>query len=122
MLEAIDKEGNTILHKVVGGRDLITVNFLLEKRINVNKVNVKGESALIQAIKSSSVEIMNALVYNGASIDLLDNEGQGLAYHLVQNYRAPRNGNDDFVEKLKWLKEKGVDLKKHQKKEIPYII
>ncbi|POR22482.1 hypothetical protein BWK58_10930 [Flavobacterium columnare] len=116
LLEAIDKEGNTILHKVVGGRDLITVNFLLEKRINVNKVNVKGESALIQAIKSSSVEIMNALVYNEASIDLLDNEGQGLAYHLVQNYRAPRNGNDDFVEKLKWLKEKGVDLKKTSKK------
>ncbi|MBF6658423.1 ankyrin repeat domain-containing protein [Flavobacterium columnare] len=116
LINAIDNEGNTALHKVAGTRDFAFVNFLLEKGVDVSRTNNKGESALMQAVKSGLVETMNTLVNKGATIDLLDKDGQGLAYHLVQNYRAPKNGNDDFLDKLKWLKEKGIDLKKPLRK------
>ncbi|MFK7050343.1 ankyrin repeat domain-containing protein [Flavobacterium columnare] len=113
LLNTVDKEGNTVLHKVAGTRDLAFTKFILEKGIvDVNKINQKGESALMQAIKTGLLETMNKLVKNGADINLLDKERQGLVYHLVQNYRAPRNGNDDFLDKLRWLRDNGMNLKK----------
>ena len=89
------------MHYAASGRDLALVNYLLEQNVLVNSINKKGETPLKQAVKSGSVEIISTLLKYGANSTVLDQEGQPLAYHLVQNYKAPRGGNDDFLDKIK---------------------
>lgn len=110
-----DAEGNTALMYAAAGRDVALVNLLLEKGVKVNEVNAKGETAIFQAVKSGSVDIINALLSKNASLAVLDKDNHDVAYHLVQNFRAPRGGNDDFLDKLNLLKSKGVSLQAAQK-------
>lgn len=110
-----DAEGNTSLMNASVGRDVALVNLLLEKGTKVNEVNAKGETAIFQAVKSGSVDVINALLNKNASLTVLDKDNHDVAYHLVQNFRAPRGGNDDFLDKLNLLKSKGVSLQSPQK-------
>lgn len=110
-----DAEGNTALMNASAGRDVALVNLLLEKGAKVNEANAKGETAIFQAVKSGSVDVINALLNKNASLTVLDKDNHDVAYHLVQNFRAPRGGNDDFLDKLNLLKSKGVSLQAAQK-------
>lgn len=110
-----DAEGNTALMYAATGRDAALVNLLLEKGVKVNEANAKGETAIFQAVKSGSVDVINALLNKNASLTVLDKDHHDVAYHLVQNFRAPRGGNDDFLDKLNLLKSKGVSLQAAQK-------
>lgn len=110
-----DAEGNTALMYAATGRDVALVNLLLEKGAKVNEANAKGETAIFQAVKSGSVDVINALLNKNASLTVLDKDNHDVAYHLVQNFRAPRGGNDDFLDKLNLLKSKGVSLQAAQK-------
>lgn len=110
-----DAEGNTALMNASAGRDAALVNLLLEKGAKVNEANAKGETAIFQAVKSGSVDVINALLNKNASLTVLDKDNHDVAYHLVQNFRAPRGGNDDFLDKLNVLKSKGVSLQAAQK-------
>lgn len=110
-----DAEGNTALMYATAGRDAALVNLLLEKGVKVNEANAKGETAIFQAVKSGSVDVINALLNKNASLTVLDKDNHDVAYHLVQNFRAPRGGNDDFLDKLNLLKSKGVSLQAAQK-------
>lgn len=110
-----DAEGNTALMYATAGRDATLVNLLLEKGVKVNEANAKGETAIFQAVKSGSVDVINALLNKNASLTVLDKDNHDVAYHLVQNFRAPRGGNDDFLDKLNLLKSKGVSLQAAQK-------
>lgn len=110
-----DAEGNTALMNASSGRDVALVNLLLEKGAKVNEANAKGETAIFQAVKSGSVEVINALLSKNASLSVSDKDNHDVAYHLVQNFRAPRGGNDDFLDKLNLLKNKGVSLQAAQK-------
>ena len=95
-----DTEGNTMLMNAAAGRDAALVSLVLEKGAKVNEVNAKGETAIFQAVKSGSVAVINALLNKNASLTILDKDNHDVAYHLVQNFRAPRGGNDDFLDKL----------------------
>lgn len=110
-----DTEGNTMLMNAAAGRDAALVSLVLEKGAKVNEVNAKGETAIFQAVKSGSVAVINALLNKNASLTILDKDNHDVAYHLVQNFRAPRGGNDDFLDKLNLLKSKGVALQAAQK-------
>lgn len=110
-----DNDGNTALMNAATGRDISLVKLLLDLGANINAVNTKGESALTQAVKSSTVEVISTLLERGASIHIEDKENHNLAYHLVQNYRAPRGGNDDFLDKMNLLKAKGIAVQAPQK-------
>lgn len=114
-VNSIDKKGNTALMNAASGRDITLVKMLLDLGAKVNIVNTKGESALTQAVKSSTVEVISILLERGASIGIEDKENHNLAYHLVQNYRAPRGGNDDFLDKMNLLKAKGIAVQAAQK-------
>lgn len=109
-LQTADGDGNTVLHYAASGRDLALVNYLLEQKVSVNSTNKKGETPLTQAVKSGSIDVISTLLKHGANITVLDQEGQPLAYHLVQNFKAPRGGNDDFLDKIKLLKDNGLVL------------
>ena len=118
----VDSEGNTPFMNAAGGKDLATLELLLPKVKNINAVNTKGESALTQAVKNGSSEVVKFLIDKGADFKIIDKAGNNLAYHWVQSYRAPRGGGfqggsqkDDMGEKLVLLQSKGVDFSKAQK-------
>lgn len=113
-VNSADNDGNTALMNAASGRDISLIKLLLDLGAKVNTVNAKGESALTQAVKSSSVEVINELINKGASISIEDKENHNLAYHLVQNYRTPRGGNDDFLDKMNLLKAKGIAVQAPQ--------
>ncbi len=119
-----DKEGNTAFLNAAGGRDTALLELLLPKVKNINTVNVKGESALTAAVRSSSSNVVAFLIKNGADVTVNDKDGNNLAYYLIQSYRSPRPGmpmaggagqQDDFGAKLKLLQDNGLNLSNQQK-------
>lgn len=117
-----DSEGNTAFIIASGGKDIELLQTLLPKVKNINTTNTKGESALTQAVKNSSADVVTFLLNNGADSKIKDNEGNNLAYYWVESYRALRPGSsealaqkDDFGDKLTLLKNKGVDFAAKQK-------
>ncbi|WP_173970161.1 ankyrin repeat domain-containing protein [Flavobacterium bizetiae] len=117
-----DNEGNTAFIIASGGKDIELLQTLLPKFKNINAVNAKGESALTQAVKNSSADVVAFLLNNGAHSTIKDIEGNNLAYYVVESYRAPRAGmpggaaqKDDFGDKITLLKSKGVDFTAKQK-------
>lgn len=112
-----DNEGNNALIAAAGGKDLNNVKAILPKIKNINVVNANGESALTNAVKSGSPEILAYLLDNKADVKVNDIKGNNLAYYLIQSYRpGPARGQkDEFTEKLELLKAKGLDLAAPQK-------
>lgn len=111
-----DNDGNTVFMNASSGTDLALLELLLTKVNNVNAVNNKGESALTQAVKNSSAQVVSLLINKKADLKIKDKSANTLAYYLVQNYKEPKVGaSDDFKEKLNLLKEKGLDFTAPQK-------
>ncbi|WP_456312419.1 ankyrin repeat domain-containing protein [Pseudomonas shirazensis] len=112
-----DKDGNTAFIVASEGKDLELLQTLLPKVKNINAVNTKGESALTQAVKGSSAEIVTFLLSKGADITIKDNNGNNLAFYLIDSFRTsgPGSKNDDFGDKLTVLKSKGIDFAVPQK-------
>lgn len=125
-----DNEGNTPFILAASGRNIDLIQTLLPKVKNINAVNEKGESALTRAIAAGSAEIASLLLKNGANINVLDKDGNNLAFHWFESYRegtpqfggpagGPQGGrpaslqqpaNQDFEEKLKILKNGGLNV------------
>lgn len=138
-LNKADNEGNTLLMIASSGRDITLVEkTLLPKVKNINAVNEKGESALTKAISSGSSEIAAMLLKNGANINVLDKDGNNLAYHWFESYREggpgagpggpggehgpggqAGNGREraeqEFEKKMEILKNGGLDVSAPQK-------
>jgi len=113
-----DADGTTALMNASAGKDLELLQTLLPKVKNINAVNKKGESALTQAVKNSPAEVVILLLNHGADIKVGDKNGNNLAYHLVDSYKAPRavaTQKDEFGAKLMLLQEKGINLAAPQK-------
>lgn len=121
-----NKEGNTPFINAAGGKSFEVVAMMQPKVKNLNAVNAKGESALVNDVKSGSAKSVDLLLSKGADVKITDKEGHGLAYHLVESYRPSRGsfggGNaaenpkqDDFSDKLKSLQNKGLNFNAPQK-------
>jgi len=83
-----DNNGNTPFMAMAGTANMSTLTSLLPNVKNINVINAKGESALLNAVKSASPEIIALLIKNGADVNVVDKEGNNLAYHLVNSYRG----------------------------------
>ncbi|WP_428225706.1 ankyrin repeat domain-containing protein [Flavobacterium sp.] len=110
-----DADGVTALHVLAIGKEVALLEKLLSKGAILEEKNAKGETALTYAVKTASLDMIAALIQAGANVQVVDNENQGLLYHLIQNYRVPRTGNDEFLAKLNLLKEKGLSIVAPQK-------
>ncbi|MCT3721130.1 hypothetical protein BAX96_16700 [Elizabethkingia anophelis] len=108
-----DNEGNNALMAAASGRDLNNVKTILPKIKNINAVNANGESALTNAVRYGSPEIVAFLLDNKADVKVADIKGNNLAYYLVQSYRP--GPKDEFTEKLELLKAKGFNVTAPQK-------
>jgi len=104
-----DKDGNTAFITAAGfNRDLSALALLSKGVKDINQVNLNGVSALAMAVRSNSAEVVEFLLSKGANLNVVDKEGNNLAYYLFQSY-GPR-GKDDFDAKLKVLSDKGLNL------------
>ena len=68
------------------------------------------------ATRNSSPAMMGLLIQKGADVKRIDVDGNNIAAHLIQSYRAPRAGEtaDVFGEKIKLLQENGLNFKQAQ--------
>jgi ankyrin repeat protein len=115
-----DEDGNTVLIDAASAnRDTAVLAMLLAKIKNINQANPKGVTALAMAVRSNSAEVVSYLISHGASLSVVDRDGNNLAYYLVQSYssRGGRGmggaGNSPTVEfdaKLKVLQDKGFKV------------
>lgn len=131
----VDKSGNTVLIAAAGGTDAAIIQTLLAKTKNENAKNENGESALTKAITSGSAEITALLIKNSADVNILDKNGNNLAYYWFNSFR-PTGGQggrpvaavqnqgpkvDEFSEKLVVLKKAGLDFTKPQQNGITLL-
>lgn len=110
-----DKDGNSVFMVAAGTKNIDLLKSFLPKVKNINAVNLAGESALTNAIKNGSIEVIEFLINNGANLQIKDKKGQNLAFVLIQSHRAGRGfnrggNNDETADKLQLLKSKGLNL------------
>lgn len=118
-----DNEGNTPMMAAAASRETsaaLEQILLIVKTINFQNGN--GESALTMAVKSGTPETVSMLLDKGADVKVLDKQGNGLGYYLIQSYRPPMPGmasrpeggntpkQDPFATKAKLLQDKGLNL------------
>lgn len=105
-----DHEGNTPLLNAVSRNTLEAIKFLSEKTKDINHTNKDGHSALTIAVQNNSASVVNYLISKGARTDILDKEGNNLAYYLFTTRGNPR----DFDEKVEALRNAGFDFRTKQ--------
>lgn len=90
-LDLADKSGATLLHH--GAAHLAVVAFLLEKKVDPDKVDLEGRTPVHAAIALGRCDVMNALLAAGANKNARDKKGFSLL-HLaaVQNDAACLEG------------------------------
>ena len=112
----VNQEGNNVLMNAVGGNDTAMAGLILNRTTQIDAANKKGETALFMATRNSSPAMMGLLIQKGADVKRIDVDGNNIAAHLIQSYRAPRAGEtaDVFGEKIKLLQENGLNFKQAQ--------
>lgn len=119
-----DKEGTTPLMVAASARETSVLEFLLPTAKNINLQNLKGESALTNAVRYGSPEAVSLLLAKGADVNVKDKDGNNLGVYLVQSYRPQIMGRgqeganakqDPFAAKIKLLQDKGLNLATPQK-------
>jgi len=113
-VNAKDHNGNTPFLNAASRNDLAIVSLLYDNKLeNINQANKKGETPLMLAMQNNSPEVVNFLIEKEANLELVDADGNNLAYYVVSGY-SNRN-KDGFLKKLDLVKSTGLDLKAPQK-------
>ncbi|MBC7758214.1 MAG: ankyrin repeat domain-containing protein [Phormidesmis sp. FL-bin-119] len=109
-----DNEGNTaFMNAAAVNRDLDAIELLASNVKDINQKNNSGISALALAVRGNSPEVVAALVARGAEVNVVNANGDNLAYYLIQSY-STQNG-PAFVSKLRMLQDKGLNPATPQK-------
>lgn len=93
-----------------GRNSLEIVQFL--EAANVLAKNKEGKTALMNAVRGNSKDVVVFLIDKGADIKGVDASGNSLAYYLLESY-SKRN-EKPFTEKWELLTEKGLDIARVQ--------
>lgn len=109
-----DNDGNTaIMIAAASNRDLAAIELLATSVKDINLKNKAGLSALAFAVRGNSPEVVALLIAKGADVNVVDANGDNLAYYLIQSYTAQNAAA--FDAKMKMLEEKGLNLAVAQK-------
>lgn len=65
-----DEYGNTLLHYAARTTNVEMINFLISQGIDVNSLNDQFESPLFSAVKTGSLEVVKALIFEDALPDI----------------------------------------------------
>jgi uncharacterized protein len=79
-----DKNGETALHIVTKGRDLVWMNFLLARNARPDIRDNQGNTALMAATQLGFVEGAQLLINNKATVDLANGSGETPLIRAVQ--------------------------------------
>jgi uncharacterized protein len=80
--------GDTALHIVTRGRDLVWLNFLLARGAKTNSRNAQGDTPLMIATQLRFVEAAQALIRSRAQVDLGNSSGETPLIRAVQQRDA----------------------------------
>ena len=87
IIEAVDGEGNTLLHLAVASANLPIVELLLSKRAEPMRKRQDGQTAIHLCTKNDSVEILEKLIEAGGEIDDADNENETILHKAAAQNR-----------------------------------
>lgn len=127
----VDNEGNTPFMLAAGfNSDTATVAHFVATVKNVNQANKKGLTALALATRNNSAEVMQYLITKGTNINVVDKEGNNLAYYWLLSYSPQAFGGrqeggrpqeqaapktDAFTAKMQVLQNNGFNIITPQK-------
>ena len=103
-IHILDNNNSSALHSAAK-IDLETVKWLVERDIEIDAKNNKGNTPLLLAAKKNNIEIVKYLIDNGASINETNNNGDTI--FTISKYP------EEFMEEMKLL-ERSKKLKKAQ--------
>lgn len=107
-IHQVDNEGNTVFLNAVAAGNPFLVEALLPEIKDLNYVNHAGQSALLKAVQSSATPLIKLLLEKGADSQIVDGDGNGLAYHLFNGYN--RRNQSQFGPIFDLLKEYKVSF------------
>jgi uncharacterized protein len=105
-LEMVDETYKSLLHHAVHGSAMDVILFLLDQDIDVNLVDIHGETALFDCARKGKLEIAKLLISKFAKVNMINRRGE-TAFHF-----AARKGN---LNVLKLLVEAGSYTNKKTK-------
>ena len=108
-----DDQGNTPFLNAALFNKLEIVQYLSPFVSDLNIQNKEGLTALTSALRRNSVDVVTFLLEKGADVNVKDAKGNNLVYHLIRSYKS--KNFDVFIEKIKLLAAKGLDITQHQK-------
>lgn len=105
--EICDQSGRTALHFSVIRNDLKEISFLLDKKLDVNKLDMNGENVLhyacsIRNNNNSKINLMQLLIDKKASINQQNKDGDAPLHHL-----SVKKSN---LESIRFLVKNNADL------------
>ncbi len=104
-----DLNGNTpLILAAASNRDTATIRFLLNNTRNINAATPKGVTALAQALRGNSLDVVNMLLAKKADLTFRDKDGNTAAFYLLQSYNAQRK--EEFEQKAALLMQQSVAL------------
>ena len=115
-----DNEGNTAFLNTIKGNNFLVMEKLIPLVEDLNHQNKKGFSALTFATQRMNTEAFKRLKEKGADVNVVDNDGNNLFYHVFNAY-SKRNSKD-FEAFSNELTAAGVSFKNASKKETPLHI
>jgi ankyrin repeat protein len=109
LLSASDKEGNNLLMLAIIDKSKEMIEFALDKKIDINTQNLRGETALHLAMQSGNIAALDKLINEpGINLSLKDMSGKEAIYDA--NSEATFNF---FITKVPSSIENNIILAKH---------
>ncbi|XP_043479782.1 ankyrin-3-like [Leptopilina heterotoma] len=84
----VDDSGNTPLHLAILENHQSVFDFFMTKStVNIDALNLKGETPLYIALTNKNIEIAETLIKNGANVSIRDNGGQS-PLHIAADIKS----------------------------------
>ena len=103
-IDAIDKDGDTVLLRAARDNQLGLVKDLVEKHADVNIPDLGGRTALHLAVCNNNLEMIKFLVQHGSDINKANNRGRTALHFAIILGCNPRI--------VAYLVEQGIDINK----------